>query len=130
MIGVRFPIIALAFVSVLVAPVVARAESEPRMTDTGLAEHWGQNQAVTVTLDPSLEDLGAGSTDAIEEAMTTWTATVPGLPQITFVRGTERVTSTEDGSSLVRAGAITTAGHEKDLADTTTYAQDTTGQIL
>ncbi len=119
-----------AFVVAFVAPVLAHAESEPRMTETGLAEHWAQNQAVTVTLDPSLEDLGAGSTDAIEEAMTTWTANVPGLPKLTFVHGASRVTSTEDGTSLVRAGAITLAGHEKDLANTTTYAQDDTGAIL
>lgn len=126
----RVDFFSLAFVAALAVPAVARAESQPRETETGLPEHWTQNQAITVTLDPSLEDLAPGATDEVEQAMTTWTASIPGLPRVTFVRGTERVTHTEDGSSLVRAGAITLAGHENDLANTTTYAQDDDGQIL
>jgi hypothetical protein len=118
------------FAVALLLPQVARAESEPRETASGVVEHWSTDH-VTVTLDPSLENLGVGGTDAIEEAMTTWASGVGGLPQITFVRATEPVsTSGNDGVSVVRAAPITTPGHESDLADTTTYAEDATGNIL
>ncbi len=110
-------------------PVLAHASAEPRETDSGLPERWS-TPTVTVTLDPSLEDLGAGATDAIESAMSTWYGDVVGIPQINFVRGTTRASSAHDGANVILAAPITLAGHEKDLAITTTYAADGTGDIL
>ncbi|HEY1958158.1 MAG TPA: matrixin family metalloprotease [Polyangiaceae bacterium] len=108
---------------------MARAESVPRQTETGLAEHWA-TPVITVVLDPSLDDLGPGARDAVRAAMTTWAADVGGLPSIAFEDGESRVGAARDGVSVISAGPITLAGHQKDLALTTTYAEDSTGGIL
>lgn len=120
---------AAVVIACAMVPKAARAESEPRETETGLAEHWAES-TLTVVLDPSLDDLGPGARDAVRAAMTTWTADVAGLPSVTFVDGAERVGAAHDQVSVVSAGPITLDGHEKDLALTTTYAEDGTGSIL
>ena len=110
-------------------PCLARAESAPRETETGLAEKW-PSPSVAVVLDPSLDDLGPHARDAVRAAVSTWDLDVPGLPSVVFQDGTSRVGAARDGVSVVSAGPITTPGHEKDLALTTTYAADATGDIL
>ena len=67
---------------------------------------------------------------AVRQAIGTWLADVPGLPAVVFEDGTERTSSAHDGKSVILAAPITLAGHEKDLALTTTYASDETGDIL
>jgi hypothetical protein len=112
------------------APSVAFASSEPRKTDSGLPERWATPDVVVV-LDPSIdEELVAGASDTIQKAMQTWYADVVGIPRITFVNGAEHVGAAYDGKSVISAGPITLPGHEKDLAVTTTYAMDESGDIL
>jgi len=120
---------AFAVVACVSVTRIASADSQPRETETGLPERWAQ-PAITVVLDPSLEDLGAGSTDAVRQAIGTWLADVPGLPAVTFEDAATRTPSARDGKSVILAAPITLAGHEKDLALTTTYADDATGDIL
>ena len=120
---------AAAVVACVLYPTMASAASEPRKTETGLPERWA-TPTVSIVLDPSLEDLGAGTTDAVRQAIGTWLADVPGLPAVVFEDGTERTSSAHDGKSVILAAPITLAGHEKDLALTTTYASDETGDIL
>jgi hypothetical protein len=110
-------------------PSLAHASSEPRRTETGLPERW-DTPDVVVVLDPSLEDLGLGTTDAIQAAMRTWYGDVAGVPRIAFVPSASPVGSAYDGMSVISAGTIALAGHENDLAVTTTYASDATGRIL
>ncbi len=110
-------------------PRLALAESEPRQTETGLAEKW-PSPSLVVVLDPSLDDLGPGARDAVRAAIATWALDVPGLPSVVFQDGASRVGAGRDGVSVVSAGPITTPGHEEDLALTTTYAADATGDIL
>ncbi len=71
-----------------------------------------------------------GAADEIEAAMSTWYADVVGIPHVEFVRGTTRAANERDGASTILAAPITVAGHEHDLAITTTYAADDTGDIL
>lgn len=113
----------------MTAPTLAFAGAEPRETNSGLPERW-ITPSVTVTLDPSLDDLAPGAADEIEAAMTTWYTDVVGIPRARFVRGTTRAANARDGVSTILAAPITVAGHEHDLAITTTYAADDTGDIL
>jgi hypothetical protein len=115
---------------VLLAPSVALANSEPRKTTSGLPERWAMPDVVVV-LDPSIdEQLVAGASDTIQAAMRTWYADVVGIPRITFVSGTEHVGAAHDGKNVISVGPITIPGHEMDLAVTTTYAADESGDIL
>lgn len=118
----------LAFALAL-TPALARAESAPRTTETGLPERWA-SPAVTVVLDPSLEDLGPGATEAVEDAIGTWVASVPALPAVTLSIGAVRATVARDGQNVILAGPVTTPGHEGDVALTTTWASDATGDVL
>jgi hypothetical protein len=118
-----------ALVVVMMMPRMVWADAEPRQTESGLVEHWAQSSLVVV-LDPSLADLGPGAADAIEQGMGTWASDVAGLPSVTFEEGTEPLGMKYDGKSVISAGPITIAGHEKDLAVTVTYASDATGEIL
>jgi hypothetical protein len=114
---------------VVTLPRVVWADAQPRQTETGFPERWTQ-PAVTVVLDPSLSELGPGASDAIEQAMGTWVSDVAGIPSVVFENATEEVGAKYDGKSVISAGPITIAGHEKDLAVTVTYADDKTGNIL
>ena len=119
-----------AIVGLLVmAPGMVWAGAEPRQTATGLPERWVQ-PGVVVVLDPSLADLGPGATDAIQQGMGTWVADIPGIPSVVFENANEARGATYDGKSVISAGPITLAGHEKDLAVTITYASDETGAII
>ncbi len=106
----------------------AQATSQPRKTNSGLAEKWAH--PVTVVLDPSLEDLADGASNEVQSALRTWLADVASLPNVVFEAGTERTVAAFDGKSVVLAGPITTPGFEAALALTTTYASDATGDIL
>jgi hypothetical protein len=106
----------------------AAAMSSPRLTTTGLPEKWATN--AHVVLDPSLEDLAPGAGVEIADAMLTWLTTIQGLPVVTFEQGATRATAAFDGVNVILAGPITVPGNEKDLALTTTYASDDTGDIL
>ena len=120
----------MAIVGLLVMmPRMVWAGAEPRQTKTGLPERWVQ-PGVVVVLDPSLEDLGPGATDAIKAGMGTWVADVPGIPSVAFESALDARGAAYDGKSVVSAGPITIAGHEKDLAVTITYASDETGDII
>lgn len=120
---------AAAVIACAMVPCNALAASEPRTTDEGAAERWTA-PGVVVVLDPSLEDLAPGATDAVRQAVGTWVFQVAGLPNVVFDDGDARIGSARDGKSVISAGPITLAGHEKDLALTTTYADDATGAIL
>src|SRR5690348_15618781 len=112
---------AAVMIACATVPCVARAESEPRQTETGVAERWA-TPGIVVVLDPSLDDLGPGARDAVRAAMSTWATDVAGLPSVTVEDGASRVGASRDGVNVVSAAPVTLAGHEKDLALTTTYA--------
>ena len=119
---------AVVFLGVMLAASSARALSEPRKTETGLPEKWAGG--MTLVLDPSLETLGAGATDTVRQALGTWLADVAHVPNVTFVVGTSPMTAKQDGVNVVLAGPVTTPGKENALALTTTYALDSSGDIL
>ena len=100
----------------------AAASSEPRTTDTGAPEKW--TEGMTLVLDPSLETLGPGATDAVRVALGTWLSEVAHLPNVSFEVATSPGVAALDGTNRVLAGPITTAGQENDLAYTTTLRAD------
>ena len=114
---------------VVMVPRMVWADAQPRETESGLPERWAQPRVVVV-LDRSLSDLGPGAVDAIEQGMNTWVSDVGGIPSVDFESASEPLGAQYDGKSVVSAGPITLAGHEKDLAVTITYASDDTGDIL
>jgi len=121
----------LAVAACLFTALVARdadATASPRKTNSGLPEKW--SGTATVVLDPSLEDLGHGAADEVRRALTTWLTEVAGLPNVVFEIGTVRTSASFDGKNVVLAGPITMPGQQDDLALTTTYASDETGDIL
>ncbi len=112
----------------VMAPSLAHATSQPRETETGLVEKW-PSAPITVVLDPSIEDLAPGATDEVRTAIATWLSGVEGLPKVVFENGTTRRGVAFDGVSVMTVGTMP-VGHENDLAATTTYAADATGDIL
>jgi hypothetical protein len=114
----------LAAAGMIIAPSVALATTEARQTETGLDERW-MIESVVVVLDPSLEDLGPGASDAIKAAMQTWHSAASGVPTVTFEDGTSRVGAAHDGKNVLSAAPLGVP-----LALTTTYASDQTGAIV
>ena len=106
----------------------AQAASKPRITSNGMPEKW--SGGMSLVLDPSLETLGPGATDAIRTALGTWLTEVAHLPNVTFEIGSSPGTAALDGKNLVLAGPVTTPGKEDALALTTTYADTMTGNII
>jgi Matrixin len=115
------------------APILTQVHSGSpgyRQSSTGHDLHWGR-QGLTVYLDGSLLQLGAGANEAVMQAFGQWVGSDQRLPALGF-DSTAKTSSTpvQDGKSTVSYGRITTPGHEHDLAITVTYANDKTGEII
>jgi len=91
--------------------------------------HW-EKKALTVYLDGSLQRVGPGASEAVMQAFGQWVASDKRLPDLTFDTGQTSPTPKQDGKSTVSYARITAPGHEHDVAITTTYANDQTGEII
>ena len=91
--------------------------------------HWDK-KALTVYLDGSLQRVGPGASEAVMQAFGQWVASDKRLPDLTFDTGQTSPTPKQDGKSTVSYARITAPGHEHDVAITTTYANDQTGEII
>lgn len=91
--------------------------------------HW-EKSAVTVYLDASLARLGPGANEAVMQAFGQWLGSERGLPALSFDTGQTSALPAHDGKSTVSFARITTPGHEHDVALTTTYSIDQTGEII
>jgi Matrixin len=100
-----------------------------KQSTTGKYVHWQKN-AVTIYLDESLQRLGPTTNDAIMQAFGQWVASDPNLPNISFDTAKHSAIPKQDGKSIVSLGEITAPGHEHDVANTITYSDTKTGEIL
>lgn len=91
--------------------------------------HW-EKPAVTVYLDASLARLGPGANEAVMQAFGQWLGSERSLPALSFDSGQTSANPAHDGKSTVSFARITTPGHEHDVALTTTYSIDQTGEII
>ena len=114
------------------APILTQVQSGSpgyRQSSTGHDLHWGR-PALTVYLDGSLAQMGAGANEAVMQAFGQWVGNDHRLPALAFDTGKTSTIPVQDGKSTVSYGLVTVPGHERDLAITVTYANDKTGEII
>lgn len=88
-----------------------------------------KSQAITVTLDASLERLDHGAAEAAELAFAEWLGAA-ALPKLEFASAHHlSVTGERDGTNAVVAAPIVFPGHEDDLAVTLLF-KDGAGRIV
>ncbi len=105
------------------------AAPEIKISDSGNPTRW-HDPSVEITLDPSLEKLGPGATDAVRLAFATWIETDARTPALSFDTDTKKHGQAKrDGVNRVLAAPITLPGHENDLAITISHV-DSSGAIL
>jgi hypothetical protein len=99
-------------------------------TEGGREVRWRQRHS-KITVDASVEKLGAHAVTAVQNAFGTWLGSDQKLPNLTFdtTRGT-RVELRPDGKNTISVAPITLRGHEHDLAVTLTYSDEETGAIV
>lgn len=100
-----------------------------KLSQTGRELMW-QKRDITVHLDGSLQKLGPQANDAVMQAFGQWVGSDPKLPEVRFDTGQTSSLPQRDGKNTVSYAAITTPGHERDVAITVTYANDKTGEII
>lgn len=106
-----------------------QAAPEIKHVETGEPTRWHAD-IVDVTLDPSLDDLGPDTREAVRQAFGAWIETDARLPGVRFNDAkSKRNKAKQDGVNRVIAAPITVAGHENDLAITVSYISET-GAIL
>jgi hypothetical protein len=107
---------------------LAAAKASPR-TDHGIDERWGAS-TVTVVLDGSLDDMDPAAKDAVTAGFGTWMSSSANVNAVVVNRSTDRIGAAQDGVNRISFGKIDIPGHEKDVAATISYADDTTGEIV
>lgn len=114
------------------APVVLiNGTPQLRQTDAGGVQRWATDAQVTVAIDPSLDSLGSGASDAVMNAFGAWLGSGANLPKLRFeTRRTAKSKIAQDGVSSVVYAPITIPGHRDDLAVTIGYSDASTGRIL
>lgn len=114
------------------APVVLiNGAPQLKQTDSGGAQRWASDAQITVVIDPSIDALGSGASDALMNAFGAWLGSGANLPKLRFE--TRRVATPKverDGVSSVVYAPITIPGHRDDLAITIGYSDADTGRIL
>lgn len=110
-------------------PTVVVGAANPRTTSTGKQQRWHKPE-VRVTLDPSVEMLGDGATDAVRAAFGTWLGAGAQLPSLVLENASSYGKAEHDGVNRVLASSIDIEGHKHDLAVTRSYVDDATGEIL
>jgi hypothetical protein len=101
-----------------------------RTSESGKIQKWKQAE-LTVTIDASVERLGAGARDAVVSAFSTWKNVNVNVPALRFERGEHLTIGTgPDGINAVLVGRIDVPGHKDDVAFTVSYSDSSTGEIL
>jgi hypothetical protein len=98
-----------------------------RMSKSGKHQHW-QKKSLKIYIDDSVAKLGAS--EAVMQAFGRWVESDSRLPDISFDSGKTSAKPMMDGKSTVSYARITTPGHERDLAITMTYSDDSSGEII
>jgi hypothetical protein len=98
-----------------------------RMSKSGKHQHW-KDKALKIYIDESVVKIGAS--DAVMQAFGKWVESDARLPDISFDSGKTSAKPMMDGKSTVSYARITTPGHERDLAITMTYSDDSSGEIV
>lgn len=108
---------------------VVSARAGLKKTSSGQDVFWTSG-AVTVTLDPTLEQLGPGAKDAIVAAFGAWMSSGAGVPNVTVDTTSTAGGVAMDGVNRLLVGKITNPGYEHAIALTTSYFDDSTGEML
>jgi hypothetical protein len=100
-----------------------------KTTASGADERWTAS-AVTVTLDPTLQQLGPGAKDAVVAAFGAWMSSGASVPDVTVDTSNTAAGVALDGVNRLLVGPITNPGYENAIALTTAYVDDSTGEVL
>lgn len=110
--------------------VVVNGKANPKSTPNGSDQRWASGE-VTVVIDASVDALGPGAREAVENSFGTWLASGAKLPNLRFETGTNLPAKIgQDEKSSVVFAPITIPGHKHDLAVTIGYADSETGRLL
>jgi hypothetical protein len=114
------------------APVVLiNGTPQLRQSDLGEAQRWASDGPITIFIDPSIDALGSGASDALMNAFGAWVGSVANLPKLRFETRRRSSPKVErDGVNSVVYAPITIPGHRDDLAITIGYSDADTGRIL
>jgi hypothetical protein len=114
------------------APVVLiNGTPQLKPTNAGGVQRWTAGATVLVVIDPSVDELGRGASDAVMNAFGAWLGSGAKLPKLRFeTRRAETRKVERDGVSSVVHAPITIPGHRDDLAITIGYSDADTGRIL
>lgn len=111
------------------APVVLAGAAKHKQVN-GHTARWSRKEAVTLSLDASLDQIGPGGRDAVRSALGAWMGSGVPLPDVqidSISRPPEQ--QRQDGINGVYFAPIIVPGHEQDLAVTVSYVDDATGRI-
>jgi MYXO-CTERM domain-containing protein len=111
-------------------PQIVSGRAGPKLTPTGVAERWWQGD-LTITVDESVATVWPDANAGLETAFDTWREANGKLPNVTFdARPAAPLLLEPDGENRIYYGPITVPGHEKDLAITLQYADQSSGEIV
>jgi Matrixin len=104
--------------------------ARPKQTEGGSDLRW-QNREVVVAIDDSIDELGAGSREAVQAAFASWLDSGAELPRLRFesTHG-KKPSERPDGVNSVMFAPIDLDGHRKDVAITLTFSDPKTGEIV
>jgi hypothetical protein len=108
-------------------PQVVSGHPGLRETQLGVHERW--LGPLTMTLDPSLDQIDPKAKDAVSAAVATWGAAHVGTPRASLVSDLTPGKAAQDGVSRILYGPIDIAGHERDVAVTIAYADTNSGEV-
>lgn len=120
---------ALTLVSEDPEPWVVSGSPKLKVTESGEFVRWHTGE-VTLTLDPSLDEVGPGARDGVLLGFDAWSAENPHLPRLTFDVSSARRRPGRDGVNLVSYGEIDAPGYRHALAITMAYSLPSTGEII
>ena len=110
-------------------PWVVSGSPKLKVTESGELVRWRTGD-VTLTLDPSLAELGPAARDSVLLGFDAWSAEHPHLPRLTFDVSSQRRRPERDGVNQVTYGKIEAPGYRHALAITMAYSLPSTGEII
>ena len=110
-------------------PWVVSGSPKLKVTESGEFVRWHTGE-VTLTLDPSLHEVGAGARESVLLGFDAWSAENPHLPRLSFDVSSAQRRPERDGVNLVSYGKIDAPGYRHALAITIAYSLPGTGEII
>ncbi len=110
-------------------PFIISGSARIKLTESGDMVRW-HDQQVTLTIDPSFDDLGVQAYEAVLQGVDAWSDRDQHTPKLNFEMASERRKVQKDGINLVKYGEIDVPGYRDALGITIGYWLPSTGKIV